>query len=118
MLRPAAADPDTCKRRLRVWTPTVKEGMGEKKKAKKSGGKDKSVKKSDGKGTSGKQSKSKGENREVGGSGSIKVRPAAAVQSITLTMAKPPVPQNQMGITYYYKGGKIQVTLTPPQLRR
>ena len=63
-------------------------------------------------------------NKKSGGKGkgqiSIKARPVAAVQkarriatvqSVTLKMAKPPVPQNEMGVTYYYKGGKIQVSL-------
>ena len=54
------------------------------------------------------------------GQSSVNVRPAAAVQkarrtatvqSVTLRMANPPVPKNEMGVTYYYKGGKIQVSL-------
>ncbi|MDA8584063.1 hypothetical protein N9L68_07500 [bacterium] len=87
MLKPAGAGSDVCKRRIRGKKHPV-EGLA-------------SVEPHVMKGKPNKKSKGKGK-----GNTSIKVRPAAAVQkarptatvqSVTLKMAKPSVPKNEMG---------------------
>ena len=101
MLRPAGAGSDVKKFRIKGKQPSIEVSA--------------SVRPHVMKGKPNKKSGGKGK-----GQSSIKARPAAAVQkarrtatvqSVTLRMANPPVPKNEMGVTYYYKGGKIQVSL-------